>query len=44
LREQKRLIDLHTNLAMALLNEIKKREIDNYYALEEAMLSRTAVK
>eukprot|EP01097_Dermamoeba_algensis_P005802 TRINITY_DN3663_c0_g1_i1.p1 TRINITY_DN3663_c0_g1~~TRINITY_DN3663_c0_g1_i1.p1 ORF type:complete len:642 (-),score=150.36 TRINITY_DN3663_c0_g1_i1:195-2120(-) len=38
LRARKKKIDLHTNIAHALLERIKKREIDSYFSLEEKIL------
>eukprot|EP01116_Phalansterium_solitarium_P001642 TRINITY_DN1145_c0_g1_i1.p1 TRINITY_DN1145_c0_g1~~TRINITY_DN1145_c0_g1_i1.p1 ORF type:complete len:655 (-),score=235.21 TRINITY_DN1145_c0_g1_i1:3921-5885(-) len=38
LREQKAQIDAHTNIATALLKEIKHREIDSYVSLEDALI------
>jgi hypothetical protein len=40
LREKKRIIDVHTNIAHALLNEIKDRELDTYFQLEEDMIAK----
>jgi len=39
LREKKRVIDVHTNIATALLAQIKARELDIYFAMEETLLS-----
>ncbi|CEL95466.1 unnamed protein product [Vitrella brassicaformis CCMP3155] len=33
--EKKRSVDMHTNLATALVNEIKARELDKYYEFED---------
>jgi hypothetical protein len=41
LREKKRVIDVHTNIATALLNQIKSRELDTYFQYEEAILTKT---
>jgi len=41
LREKKRIIDVHTNIATALLNEIKARELDTYFQYEEDMINKT---
>jgi len=38
--EKKRSIDMHTNIATALLNEIKARELDRYYELEDQFASQ----
>lgn len=35
LQKKKRLLDTHTNIATALVKEIKSREIDEYYDLEQ---------
>ena len=43
LTERKKMIDKHTNLATALLSEIKARSIDGYYNLEDDMLARGSV-
>jgi len=43
LREKKRIIDVHTNIATALLNHIKSRELDTYFALEESMMTRSTL-
>ena len=40
LREKKRIIDVHTNIATSLLHEIKRREIDTYFSLEQSILNR----
>jgi len=40
LREKKRIIDVHTNIATALLNQIKARELDTYFSLEEGIITR----
>ncbi|GFE54645.1 Sec1 family protein [Babesia ovis] len=34
LTEQKRLLDMHTNLATALVDEVKSRELDRFYEFE----------
>lgn len=38
LQEKKRIIDKHTNIATALLGNIKQRGLDEYYAIEEDLL------
>lgn len=38
LQEKKRVIDKHTNIATALLGNIKQRGLDEYYAIEEDLL------
>ena len=40
LREKKRIIDVHTNIATALLAAIKARELDSYFSLEESLVTR----
>ncbi|PIK44091.1 putative sec1 family domain-containing protein 1 [Apostichopus japonicus] len=40
LLEKKRLIDLHTNVATALLEEIKGRKLDMYFEMEEKLMSK----
>ena len=35
LTEKKRVIDMHMNVATSLLNEIKSRELDNFFAAED---------
>ena len=39
LQEKKRVIDKHTNIATALLGNIKQRGLDEYYAVEEDLLA-----
>jgi len=39
--EKKRSIDMHTNIATALLNEVKARELANYYELEDLFSSQS---
>jgi len=41
MREKKRVIDTHTNIATALLKEIKARELDTYFSLEESIKTRS---
>lgn len=43
LQETKKILDKHTNIATALLGNIKERELDNYFALEESMISSGTV-
>lgn len=43
LTERKRIIDKHTNLAFALLDNIKARSLDSHYNLEDDMLTRGTV-
>lgn len=43
LLEQKRLIDMHTNIATALLEKIKSRKLDVYFETEEKLMSKAAL-
>lgn len=40
LRKRKRMIDLHTNIATALLDQIKERGLDGMFQVEEELLSQ----
>mmetsp|Transcript_43192 Transcript_43192/g.78567 ORF Transcript_43192/g.78567 Transcript_43192/m.78567 type:complete len:621 (-) Transcript_43192:92-1954(-) len=40
--EKKRSIDMHTNIATALLNEIKARGLDRYYEMEAQFASQSS--
>lgn len=40
LTKKKRVIDLHTNIATALLDQIKDRGLDGYFQVEEELLAR----
>lgn len=40
LTKKKRMIDLHTNIATALLDQIKDRGLDGYFQVEEELLLR----
>lgn len=40
LAKKKKMIDLHTNIATALLDQIKDRGLDGYFQVEEELLSR----
>lgn len=40
LAKKKRTIDLHTNIATAILDEIKERGLDGYFQVEEELLTR----
>lgn len=44
LLERKRLLDMHTTLATALLEHIKNRKLDIYFELEERILGRQALE
>lgn len=44
LLERKRLLDMHTTLATALLEHIKTRKLDVYFELEERILGRQALE
>jgi uncharacterized membrane protein YgcG len=39
LTERKRLLDMHMNLATALMRSIKDRELNEYFSIEEALMS-----
>ncbi|KAL3267291.1 hypothetical protein HHI36_011422 [Cryptolaemus montrouzieri] len=41
LLEKKRLIDMHTSVATAILNSIKNRKLDTFFELEEKIMSKT---
>ncbi|MEQ2184708.1 Sec1 domain containing protein 1, partial [Goodea atripinnis] len=41
LLEKKRLIDLHTNVATAVLDHIKSRKLDVYFEYEEKLMSKS---
>lgn len=43
LAKKKRMIDLHTNIATALLDQIKDRGLDGYFQIEEELLFRPSV-
>jgi hypothetical protein len=43
LTERKRIIDKHTNIATALLGEIKSRSLDGFCSMEDEMLSKGSV-
>ncbi|KAL7742221.1 hypothetical protein ACLKA6_005485 [Drosophila palustris] len=40
LMEKKRLIDMHTKIATAILNYIKARRLDSYFEIEEKIMSK----
>lgn len=41
LRERKGILDMHMNIATALLKGIKDRQLDNYYQIEENIMKQT---
>lgn len=41
LTERKRSLDMHTNIATALLSEIRARELDRYYELEDQFATQS---
>lgn len=41
LRERKAILDMHMNIASALLQGIKDRQLDNYFQLEEGITKQT---
>ncbi|RXM92337.1 Sec1 family domain-containing protein 1 [Acipenser ruthenus] len=43
LLEKKRLIDLHTNVATAVLEHIKTRKLDVYFECEEKLMSKSTL-
>ncbi|XP_062551244.1 protein sly1 homolog [Armigeres subalbatus] len=43
LMEKKRLIDMHTKIATAILNFIKARRLDSYFEFEEKIMSKQAL-
>lgn len=43
LTERKRMIDKHTNIATALLGEIKSRSLDSFCSMEDKMLSKGSI-
>lgn len=42
LLEKKKLIDMHTNIATAVLEQIKTRKLDAFFEAEEKIMNRTA--
>ncbi|ESN94842.1 hypothetical protein HELRODRAFT_115024 [Helobdella robusta] len=43
LLERKRLIDMHMNIATAILSHIKARKLDVYFEMEEKLMSKSAL-
>ncbi|CAG5115434.1 unnamed protein product [Candidula unifasciata] len=43
LLEKKRLIDMHMNIATALLEQIKARKLDTYFETEERMMNKSTL-
>lgn len=43
LKRKKEQLDMHTQIATAILKEIKKRELDAYFSLEEDMIGRSVI-
>eukprot|EP00118_Oscarella_pearsei_P012298 m.89641 g.89641 ORF g.89641 m.89641 type:complete len:287 (+) comp36613_c0_seq4:1112-1972(+) len=43
LLEQKKMIDMHTNIATALLEEIKKRKLDFFFEMEEKIMGKSSL-
>uniref|UniRef100_A0A0C9S5J0 TSA: Wollemia nobilis Ref_Wollemi_Transcript_19053_2198 transcribed RNA sequence n=1 Tax=Wollemia nobilis TaxID=56998 RepID=A0A0C9S5J0_9CONI len=43
LTERKKIIDKHTNIATALLGEIKERSLDSYCTMEDDMLTKGSI-
>lgn len=39
--EKKRIIDMHTNIATALLNEVRARQLDRYFEMEDQFSSQS---
>lgn len=44
LLEKKRLIDLHTTIATAILDHIKSRKLDIYFEVEEKIMSKSSLE
>eukprot|EP00906_Rhabdomonas_costata_P012995 RCo018673 len=42
MKEQKKFVDMHTNLGYALLNEIKARHLDAFHQIEMALINKEA--
>lgn len=43
LRENKRVIEKHTTVATAVLDEIKNRKLDNFFEIEEKIMNRNLI-
>eukprot|EP00163_Fabomonas_tropica_P021018 TRINITY_DN36970_c0_g1_i1.p1 TRINITY_DN36970_c0_g1~~TRINITY_DN36970_c0_g1_i1.p1 ORF type:complete len:480 (+),score=90.23 TRINITY_DN36970_c0_g1_i1:190-1629(+) len=44
LAERKKKLDMHTDIATALMHLIKERELDEYFTMEEAMMSQESLE
>ena len=44
LLEKKRLIDMHTTIATSILSSIKERKLDEYFEMEEKLMSKTTAE
>lgn len=44
LMEQKRLIDMHTRIATAMLNAIKARRLDSFFEMEERIMTKLTLE
>jgi hypothetical protein len=44
LRERKNILDMHMNIATALLKGIKERQLDNFFQLEEDIKKQTKIQ
>eukprot|EP00003_Mantamonas_plastica_P022823 TRINITY_DN3953_c0_g1_i1.p1 TRINITY_DN3953_c0_g1~~TRINITY_DN3953_c0_g1_i1.p1 ORF type:complete len:464 (-),score=188.12 TRINITY_DN3953_c0_g1_i1:111-1502(-) len=43
LNQLKMSVDMHTNIATALFNSIKERQLDVYYSVEQSLMNRTSM-
>lgn len=43
LKEQKKVIDMHTNIATAILKQIKERSLDVFFSFEENLMTHASV-